>query len=232
MPVIKLLHGTDHIIKRPQLSLGKEHNDYGRGFYCTEKPEMAKEWACKENKNGFVNEYAFNTDGLKPLNLLDGNHTVLNWIALLLKNRIFSLQDEIAIDARDYLIEHYSLDLNDYDYVIGYRADDSYFSYAQSFVSNALPLRSLNKALQLGKLGVQTVLISEKAFKQIKFIDAESVDKEEYYPKFIARDNMARIAYQKEIKKSRTYKTDIFVMDLLREEMKNDDARIQRIILE
>ena len=232
MSTIKLLHGTDHIIKTPQLSFGKEHNDYGRGFYCTEMPEMAKEWACKENKDGFVNEYEFNIDGLNVLNLLDGDHTVLNWIALLLKNRIFTLQDEIAIDARNYIIEHYSVDLSGYDVVIGYRADDSYFSYAQSFVSNALPLRSLNQALKLGKLGAQTVLISENAFKQIKFVSAEPVDKEEYYPKFIARDSTARTTYQKEIKKSRTYKNDVFVMDILREEMKNDDPRIQRIIFE
>ena len=232
MSIIKLLHGTDHIIKTPQLSLGKEHNDYGRGFYCTEMPEMAKEWACKENKDGFVNEYDFNADGLNVLNLLDGDHTVLNWIALLLKNRIFTLQDEIAIDARNYIIEHYSVDLSGYDVVIGYRADDSYFSYAQSFVSNALPLRSLNQALKLGKLGAQTVLISENAFKQIKFVNAEPVDNEEYYPKFIARDSTARTTYQKEIKKSRTYKNDVFVMDILREEMKNDDPRIQRIIFE
>lgn len=232
MPTIRLLHGTNHIIQTPQLSLGKEHNDYGRGFYCTEMPEMAKEWACKENKDGFVNEYAFNTDGLNVLNLLDGNHTVLNWIALLLKNRIFTLQDEIAIDARNYIIEHYSADLSGYDVVIGYRADDSYFSYAQSFVGNALPLRSLNQALKLGKLGTQTVLISENAFKQIKFVTAEPVDKEEYYPKFIARDSKARTTYQEEIKKSRSYKNDIFVMDILREEMKNDDPRIQRIVFE
>lgn len=232
MPTIKLLHGTDHIIKTPQLKLGKEHNDYGRGFYCTEMPEMAKEWACKENKDGFVNEYAFNTDGLNVLNLLDGNHTVLNWIALLLKNRIFTLQDEIAIDARNYIIEHYSIDLKSYDVVIGYRADDSYFSYAQSFVSNALPLGSLNQALKLGKLGAQTVLISEKAFKQIEFVTAEPVDRDEYYSKFIARDSMARTTYQHEIKKNRSYKNDIFIMDILREDIKNDDPRIQRIIFE
>lgn len=232
MPIIKLLHGTDHIIKTPQLCLGKEHNDYGRGFYCTESYDMAKEWACKENKDGFVNEYNFNTENLRILNLMDGKHTVLNWIALLLKNRIFTLQDEIAVDAKSYLIEHYSVDLNDYDVVIGYRADDSYFSYAQSFVSNALPLRSLNQALRLGKLGIQVVLISETAFKRIEFINAEPVNKEEYYPKFIARDSNARITYQKEIKTGRSYKDDIFVMDILREEMKNDDSRIQRIIFE
>ncbi len=231
MPVIELLHGTDHIIKMPSLSLGKLHNDYGQGFYCTQTLEMAKEWTCKENKNGFVNLYRFNTDGLNVLNLLDGKHSVLNWIALLLKNRIFSLQDEIAIDARDYIIEKYSVDLTNYDVVIGYHADDSYFSYAQSFVSNALPLRSLSKALKLGQLGVQTVLVSARAFQQIEFISAEPVNKEIYYPKFLSRDIDARMTYQKEIKKSRSYRDDIFVMDILREEMKNDDPRIQRIIL-
>lgn len=232
MPIIKLLHGTDHIIKIPDYSLGKPHNDYGQGFYCTEDVEMAKEWACKENKNGFVNEYNFNTDGLSVLNLLDGKHSVLNWIALLLKNRIFTLQDEIAIDARNYIIEHFSVNLGDYDVVIGYRADDSYFSYAQSFVGNTLPLRSLNRALKLGKLGAQTVLISERAFTQIEFVDAAPVNKEIYYPKFLSRDTTARTTYQKEIKKSRSYRDDIFVMDILREEIKNDDPRIQRIILE
>lgn len=232
MGTIKLLHGSDHIIKAPQFSLGKEHNDYGRGFYCTETLEMAKEWACKENKDGFVNEYAFNAEGLNILNLLDGNHSVLNWIALLLKNRVFTLQDEIAIDARDYIVKHFLLDLNGYDVVIGYRADDSYFSYAQSFVSNALPLRSLNQALRLGELGIQTALISARSFKQIEFINATPVDKEEYYPRFIARDSAARKAYQTGIKKRGSYKNDIFVMDILREEMKNGDPRIRRIVSE
>jgi hypothetical protein len=232
MPIIRLLHGSDHIIKTPIYSLGKPHNDYGQGFYCTENLEMAKQWACKENKNGFVNKYDFNLDGLNVLNLLDGKHSVLNWIALLLKNRIFTLQDEIAIDAKNYIIEHFLMDLSNYDVVIGYRADDSYFSYAQSFVSNTLPLRGLNQALKLGKLGIQTALISEKAFKNIKFVDAEVVNKEEYYPKFLSRDLSARATYQKEIKKSPSYKDDIFVMDILREEIKNDDPRIQRIIFE
>ncbi len=96
MSLIQLLHGTDHIIEAPSLALGKDTNDYGKGFYCTLLPEMAKEWACKNNTDGFVNEYEFNDDGLEVLNLLDGEHTVLNWIALLLTHRIFTVQDEIA----------------------------------------------------------------------------------------------------------------------------------------
>lgn len=230
MPIIKLYHGTDHIIEKPDISLGKTYNDYGRGFYCTESLEMAKEWACKNNKDGYVNIYEINTNELKVLNLLDGKHNVLNWIALLLKNRTFTLQDEIALDAKNYLIENFLPDISMYDVIIGYRADDSYFSYAQSFISNTLPLRSLNQALRLGKLGLQTVLISEKSFEKIKFIGKEEVKRENYYPKFLSRDTNARKTYYQKVQKGKTYIDDIFVMDILREEMKNDDSRIQRII--
>jgi len=232
MSEIMLLHGTDHIIETPDINIGNEHNDYGRGFYCTKIEEMACEWACKKNTDGFVNAYSFDDTELNVLNLLDGQHTVLNWIALLLKYRTFKLDTELSIDARDYIIEHYSVDLSGYDVVIGYRADDSYFQYAESFVSNGLPLRSLNNALRLGKLGEQTVVISQKGFDRLKFIEANPVDKSIYYPKFLDRDTKARDTYRKEIKKNTSYRDDIFVLDILREEMRNDDPRIQRIIFE
>ena len=232
MSQIKLLHGTDHIIEVPDIHIGNPHNDYGMGFYCTRIDEMACEWACKKNTDGFVNIYDFDTEGLNILNLLDGKHTVLNWIALLLQYRTFKLDSEVAIDARDYIIEHYAIDLSGCDVVIGYRADDSYFQYAESFVSNTLPLRSLNKALRLGKLGEQTVVISQKGFDRLKFVNAYSADKSEYYPKFLGRDTEARETYRKEIRKSKSYRDDIFVLDILREEMQNDDPRIQRILFE
>ena len=232
MSVIKLLHGTDHIIEVPDISIGNPHNDYGMGFYCTRIDEMACEWACKKNTDGFVNIYNLDINGLKILNLLDGKHTVLNWIALLLQFRTFKIDSEVAIDAREHIIDNYAIDLSDYDIVVGYRADDSYFQYAESFVSNTLPLRSLNAALRLGKLGEQTVIISKRGFDRLKFEDAYPVDKNIYYPKFLDRDSKARDTYRKEIKRSKSYRDDIFVLDILREEMAADDPRIQRILFE
>ncbi len=229
---LTLLHGSDHIIEIPDINIGNEHNDYGRGFYCTHLEEMAKEWACKQNTDGFVNKYEIDNDGLKILDLTDGNHTVLNWIALLLQNRTFKLGSEVSGEARDYLIEHYSVDLEGVDIIIGYRADDSYFQYAEGFVNGGLPLRLLNKALLLGKLGKQTVLVSQRAFDRIKFINAVPVSKDVYYPKFIDRDSSARNTFRNEIKKGKLSKDDIFAFDILREEMANDDPRIQRIISE
>lgn len=232
MSKIELFHGSDHVIEKPDYHLSKTNNDYGRGFYCTKELPMAMEWACKQNTDGFVNKYFLEQDSLKVLNLLDGHYHILHWMALLLKNRTFRLSNEIAIDARDYLIENFLIDLSDYDVVIGYRADDSYFSFAESFVQNGLPLRSLNRALRLGKLGEQIVLVSEKAFQNLQFKESELVDRTIYYPKFIHRDTGARETYRNEIRKGRSYKDDIFVLDILREEMKHDDPRIQRILFE
>lgn len=225
-------HGSDHIIERPILNAGKTDNDYGQGFYCTEKFEMACEWACKDNNDGFVNSYELKTDSLIHINLCDGNYTILNWIALLLKNRKFSLNNEIAVDARDYIIENFSVDLSDVDVVTGYRADDSYFGFAESFVENGLPIRSLAKAMYLGNLGLQTVLVSQKAFDSLTFKGVKSADKLTYYPKFKSRDLNARQTYKNEIKNSKTYRNDIFVMDILRQGIKNSDERIQRIVFE
>ena len=232
MSKIELLHGSDHIIEKPNFLLGKRNNDYGRGFYCTKERFIAMEWACKQNTDGFVNKYFLEQEDLKILNLLDGHYNILHWMALLLKNRTFRLSSEIAVDARDYIIDHFLIDLKEYDVVIGYRADDSYFSFAESFVQNGLSLRSLNQALRLGKLGEQVVLISEKAFEHLFFEEAELADKTVYYPKFVARDSSARETYRNEIRKSRSYKDDIFVLDILREEMRQDDSRIQRMLSE
>lgn len=232
MATVTLFHGSERIVETPDIRLGNPHNDYGRGFYCTKDIEMAKEWACKKGANGFVSCYELDTENLQILDLMDGKHTILNWMALLLQNRTFSIKNEIAADARDYLIEHYAVDTAGVDAVSGYRADDSYFSFAEAFVENGLPLRRLNRALRLGKLGEQTALISSKAFERLSFREAVPVDKTVYYPKFIARDTEARNTYRSEIRGGRSYRDDIFVLDILREEMQNDDPRIQRILSE
>ena len=227
-----IYHGSEFIIKNPDLKSGKKHNDYGQGFYCTENIDLAKEWACKNDKDGFVNAYTLDISDLKVLKLNSEQHTILNWIALLLKNRVFHLDSEVAVRAREYLIEHFAIDTSAYDVIIGYRADDSYFSFADAFINNTLPLRGLSHALRLGKLGEQIVLVSEKAFENIRFTEAVSADKSIYYPKFYARDLKARSGYRNELVHSKAFLDDIFVLDIIRGEMKNDDPRIQRIISE
>ena len=223
MTVITIFHGSNHIITKPEYFVGKPYNDYGKGFYCTNEIEMAKEWACKENTNGFVNEYQLNISDLKILDLQDSKYNVLNWIALLLKNRKFELSDPVSITARKYILDNYLIDTSDYDIIIGYRADNSYFSYAQSFVANSLSVRLLEEALKLGELGIQVALVSEKAFENIKYINAFSVEKEIYYSKYINRDLSARKYFFENIKNKQFSLDDVFIVDIMRKKLKNND---------
>ena len=41
--ILKLYHGSEFIVEKPEFGKGARHNDYGRGFYCTENPELARE---------------------------------------------------------------------------------------------------------------------------------------------------------------------------------------------
>ena len=99
---MKIYHGSPMEIPKPLLSKGKPNNDYGRGFYCTEDVEMAREWACKgKEPPGFANAYELFADDLSILNLSAPEYTILNWIAVLLANRTFALDSDIALEVRD-----------------------------------------------------------------------------------------------------------------------------------
>ena len=225
MSKIELYHGSPEIIEVPIFGKGKSYNDYGKGFYCTQHIELAKEWACTEGTDGYANRYEIETDGLKILNLSDEEYTILHWLALLMKNRKGRLSTPIMKRGKEYLLEHYLPDISGYDAIIGYRADDSYFSFAKSFVNNAISLKQLGNAMRLGKLGEQFVLKSKKAFDTIKFLDYTVADNTEYYFKRKTRDDEARGAYYKELENEDL--DGIFMRDIIREDIKPDDPRLR-----
>lgn len=230
MDVKILYHGSTKIIKEPTIRGGRETNDYGYGFYCTENIELANEWACPSPYDGYTNRYEFDMRRLHVLDLTKPQYNILNWMAILLQFRIpqgISINDE---EARQYILNNFSIDLTNVDVIIGYRADDSYFSFAREFLRNNITIRQLSRAMELGKLGIQIVLHSEKAFKQLKYIESIKVDGKIYHPLRETRDSLARQEYQEIIKKLKVNKEDLFIMDIIRQEVKNDDPRIQRAL--
>ncbi len=227
-----LYHGSQEIIEVPKYGVGKNYNDYGQGFYCTETNELAKEWACPEKKDGYSNKYELDLTGLNVMRLTDSTFHILNWLAILLKNRKFDITSNVGNHARDYILKHFMPDTEDVDVMIGYRADDSYFSFAEDFVNNGISVRDLNVAMQLGTLGEQVVLLSPRSFEQIDFIDYEVVDYRVYYPRRIERDKKARLDYKNRKKNLEQMKDDLFILDIIREDMKNDDLRLQSHISE
>ena len=219
-------HGSDHMIETPRYNGSKRTNDYGYGFYTTENKELAMEWACSDNRDGFANIYELNTDGLHILNLNDSQYCILNWLAVLTKYRSYWQSGSVAEEAKNYLQKIFLVDPSGYDIVIGYRADDSYFSFAQDFVSGAISLRKLSEAMRLGKLGEQVVLKSEKSFSHIRFIDAEPAAAETYFEKKSVRDRDARRAYRLSRQKEENIH-ELYMLDIMREEIKNGDPRLR-----
>ena len=219
-------HGSDHIIEKPIYNGSKRTNDYGYGFYTTESIELAKEWACSDQRNGFANIYDFNLEGLSVLHLNSPEYSILNWLAILTKYRSYWQNGSIAEEAKNYLQQHFFVDPAPYDVIIGYRADDSYFTFAQDFVAGTISLKKLSEAMRLGKLGEQIVLKSEKAFEHIRFVGAEPADAETYYEKKALRDREARRAYRSTRQVSNEL-NELYMIDIMREGIENGDPRLR-----
>lgn len=223
---MKLYHGSDHIVEAPQYGLGKPYNDYGRGFYCTEHADMAKEWAVGFDHDGFANAYTLDASELRIVDLNAPCYTTLHWLAVLLEHRWFDVRAPLANEARTYLIERFHVDLSNADLVEGYRADDSYFTFAQDFIGGAISYRQLQRAMKLGNLGKQVVVKSERAFERLAFLEAEKAERAEWLPRRELRDREARKGYLDHERNARK-RGDLFIMQIIDEEMGPDDDRLR-----
>ena len=195
--IMTVYHGNKTENLTPKFGSGNPDNDYGKGFYATPSMELAKEWAWgtyTSGKKGYVHTFEMNAQSLRILNLteLDSIH----WIAELVYNRKLNIQDkEVVQDNIRILLDRYKLDTSGYDIIIGYRANDSYFAYAEAFVSGTIYKDTLEKALRTGELGIQVFLKSEKAFQSLKKTAVEEVP-EKYRGYFVKRDKSARDTYR------------------------------------
>ncbi|MCD8285753.1 MAG: DUF3990 domain-containing protein [Clostridia bacterium] len=222
---IILYHGSKDIIKEPVLGFGNTENDYGLGFYCTETLELAQEWACTATHGGYANQYTLNTRNLKVLNLSGPKYISLNWLALLTKCRGGNLGQEATLN-KEYLLDNFLLDIIPYDIIIGYRADDSYFSIARRFLGDDMPLSSMQRSLKLDLLGEQIVLKSNVAFKRIKFLSSIEAPQELYLPLRTTREKKARADFDKICNEPRK-PGDLLMSQIRLMGLKADDPRLR-----
>lgn len=208
-----LYHGSEKIVKNPVYGGGKLYNDYGHGFYCTENKELSREWASKTESGGYLNQYNLNIKELRVLYLNRAPQHILHWLAILLEHRNIRVKNPVMKRAMQFITEQYHVDISRYDVIVGYRADDSYFSYARDFLSNEISLGQLEYAMKIGKIGEQVVLISKKAFAQIEFQQYEVVDGKIYLKKREQRDEKSRQRYMKLLEEE---KEGVFIRDIMK----------------
>ena len=227
--LITIYHGSRQVVEAPAFGLGRRNNDFGLGFYCTRSNDLAKEWAVSSLSDGFSNRYTLDTEYLNILNLNSQDYTVLNWMAVLVEHRLFSIKTPIARRARRYLIDNFGVNVNAYDLVMGYRADDSYFDFAEAFLNNAITVEQLSCAMRLGKLGEQVVVKSRFAFSRIRFEGFEVAQRDRFYALRKARDDKANQTY---LDIQEEAYDGLFIQDILRGGVSNDDPRIPRNVPE
>ena len=226
---VTLYHGSEQIIEEPTFGKGKANNDFGLGFYCTESEDLAKEWAVSSLRSGFVNRYTLDTEYMNILNLNSPDYTILNWIAVLVEHRLFAIKTPVARRAKRYLIDHFSVNVNAFDLITGYRADDSYFDYAESFLNNGITVQQLAQAMRLGKLGEQIAVKSKFAFSQLHYAGFDIAQKEKYFSTRKARDDDANRMYLKMLEQE---DDGLYIQDIMRGGIQNDDPRIPRNLSE
>ncbi len=162
---MRLLHGSNVAVKKPDLNRCQSKNDFGRGFYLT--PNWNRAWEMgKRRKNikqsGEVTVNPFNfslkkakENGLKVASFHD---FCVEWARFVIRNR-----DE----------EFFT---HDYDIVIGPVADaildQEIFRYKREFPETYLEDQNLEvfiqRVSQFGSSYIQYCFCTEKAIKELK----------------------------------------------------------------
>ena len=211
---------------KPLFGAGKPNNDYGLGFYCTESEELAKEWAVAKDHDGWANVYSLEDGDLTVLNLNSGQYCILHWLAVLLENRQFETEYGLPSEAKSYLTTRFAVPYKEVDAIIGYRADDSYFTFAQDFISGTISYSQLTTAMRLGHLGDQYVLKSRKAFDRIEYVESRPAPRSDWHERKTSRDHAARQEYLGTLR-HRRIPGDLRIDRIIDEGIGPDDERLR-----
>ena len=213
---VTVYHGTKKLNIVPIYGKGKSGNDYGVGFYTTPILNLAREWSCSSYSRGgacYVYEYSLDISELSILDLTRVDP--LHWVAEVLSNRGVDISDGEYREDIDLFLKNYKINTDCFDVIVGYRADDKYFSYIENFVSNSISIELLERAMRMGNLGLQVFIKSKKAFSKLELISCEEVDKK-YESLYTKRDKKARSDFDLLRRESRSSRFGTYFVDVLR----------------
>lgn len=187
-----LYHGSpnERIVLNP--NGGNDRHDFGRGFYLTPSIELASEWSsCIDfgNDVSYVHKYEVDLQCLKIFNFT--SVSTLSWLAELIKHRAGDTSSRYRKRSAEF-IRRFGISIDGYDIIVGWRADASYFLIAKEFARGNINVNILERLLNLGDLGLQYVLKTEKAYKSTKEVATIKCNRALCRKKYLLRDSLAR----------------------------------------
>ena len=159
MSIIPLFHTGYDKIPEPDIHYGRTNADFGQGFYLSDNEEFSKRWA-RERKGliTYINYYELNTDGLN-IRQFERDE---KWFDYIYNNRA-----------------GYPDVLTEYDVIVGPIANDTIYDTWGITTSGLLKREQALQLLLIGSQYMQTVIKTEKAAAQLRFVSAKELKSDE-----------------------------------------------------
>ena len=141
-------------------------------------------------ENGFCHAFTLDMTDLRCLRI-DAAEDILSWMAILMRHRPGT--DSRRWDlVQQRFIEKFYIDVDAYDAVIGYRANDSYLAIAKQFARGEIGVNILGWLLKLGSFGTQVCVKSSPAYSRLRHIESFYVEYDKFHAQFMSRDEKSR----------------------------------------
>ena len=164
---MKLYHGSNQIIRQPNLLKGRKFLDFGSGFYLSDEKKQAENRAKStvllfEDGAPTVNVFEWKKDTDTGLTILHFPTADIEWLDFVLANR------------QGNMIEKQN------DIVIGPTADDQIILVVEQYLAGvfdhlANPKTTVIQLFQPQKLATQYLFATEKSLQYIHFTESYSL---------------------------------------------------------
>jgi len=148
-----LYHGSQQIVKYPEIRTAKFNKDFYFGFYCTIIREQAIKWATRYPISGFVSEYKY----IENANL---------------RIKRFEIMTEEWLD---FIADCRLGKPHDYDIVEGPMANDTIFNYVQNFVDGKISREAFWALAKFKKPTHQISFHTARALGTLEFLRGDEV---------------------------------------------------------
>jgi len=163
--MIRLYHGSNQVIKTPELSRSRKFLDFGSGFYLST--------GIKQAENRAKSAQLFFKTGKPTINVFEYNNSAKGLNILLFKKADVSWLDFIASNRKGKAVEKY-------DIIIGPTANDKtiltidqYMQGMYDHIKN--PQKFVIKLLRPEKLDTQYLFATENSLKHLSFLEANEL---------------------------------------------------------
>jgi len=161
---MRLYHGSNQIIRQPNLLKGRKFLDFGSGFYLSDEKSQAENRAKSavlffEEGAPTVTVFDWMEDAIGNLNILHFSNANIEWLDFVLANRKGNISK------------------NQYDMIIGPTANDKTILVIDQYMAGMFdnlenPKEFVIQLFQPQKLATQYLFATEESLKYIHFTES------------------------------------------------------------